>query len=66
MKADIASCDLRVSAGRCDDEYARFVAGRGQKCVRRGAADCVAMAPGSLRTNNRLRTGMNTSSAGQR
>lgn len=66
MKANIASCDLGISAHRCDVEYARFAAGRGQKCVRRGAADCAAVTPGLSRACVRLRMGAIASSAGQR
>lgn len=66
MKAKFASCDLGVSTERCSDEYARFAVGRGQKCVRRGAADSASVTPGLPRTYVRLRAGVNTSSKGQR
>lgn len=66
MKADIASCDLGVSADRCGDEYDRFATGRGRGCVPRGLADCAGVTPGLSRARARLRAGVNTSSTGQR
>ena len=66
MKENIASCDLGTSADRCDGEVDRFAAGRGQKCVLRGAADCAAVTPGLSPACIRLRMGASASYAGQR
>jgi hypothetical protein len=66
MKANIASCDLGALADQCDGEVDRFAAGRGQKCVRRGAADSAAVTPGLSQACGRLQMGANASFAGQR